>query len=67
MLISSYELGMDLNPGDFEGFLFTRGTGIDGSYRMAPKKGMAIIQGHISHPKTWFEHFFFVRIDGESV
>ncbi|KAF3553489.1 hypothetical protein F2Q69_00013960 [Brassica cretica] len=29
---------MDLNPGDFEGFWFTRGTGIDGSYRMAPKK-----------------------------
>ncbi|KAF2590449.1 hypothetical protein F2Q70_00039230 [Brassica cretica] len=40
---------------------------IDGSYRMAPKKGMAIIQGHTSHPKTWFERFFFVRIDGESV
>ncbi|KAL0753757.1 hypothetical protein Bca101_091425 [Brassica carinata] len=49
------------------GFWFTRGTGIDGSYRMAPKKGMAIIQGHTSHPKTWFERFFFVRIDGESV
>ncbi|KAF3585223.1 hypothetical protein F2Q69_00029433 [Brassica cretica] len=46
---------------------FTRGTGIDGSYRMAPKKGMAIIQGHTSHPKAWFERFFFVRIDGESV
>lgn len=67
VLISSYELGMDLNPGDFEGFWFTRGTGIDGSYRMAPKKGMAIIQGHTSHPKAWFERFFFVRIDGESV
>ncbi|KAF3499516.1 hypothetical protein F2Q69_00042476 [Brassica cretica] len=62
-----YELGMDLNPGDFEGFWFTRGTGIDVSYRMAPKKGMAIIKGHTSHPKTWFERFFFVRIDGESV
>ncbi|KAG2281694.1 hypothetical protein Bca52824_052914 [Brassica carinata] len=49
------------------GFWSTRGTGIDGSYRMAPKKGMAIIQGHTSHPKTWFERFFFVRIDGESV
>ncbi|KAF3494702.1 hypothetical protein DY000_02053579 [Brassica cretica] len=58
---------MDLNPGDFEGFWFTRGTGIDGSYRMAPKKGMSIIKGHTSHPKTWFELFFFVRIDGESV
>ncbi|KAF2539643.1 hypothetical protein F2Q68_00021049 [Brassica cretica] len=23
--------------------------------------------GHTSHPKTWFERFFFVRIDGESV
>ncbi|KAF2550008.1 hypothetical protein F2Q68_00034966 [Brassica cretica] len=34
---------------------------------MAPKKGMAIIQGHTSHPKAWFERFFFVRIDGESV
>uniref|UniRef100_A0A0D3D407 Uncharacterized protein n=1 Tax=Brassica oleracea var. oleracea TaxID=109376 RepID=A0A0D3D407_BRAOL len=67
VLISSYELGMDLNPGDFEGFWFTRGTRIDGSYRMAPKKGMAIIQGHTSHPKAWFEHFFFVRLDGESV
>ncbi|KAF2536785.1 hypothetical protein F2Q68_00020673 [Brassica cretica] len=67
MLILSYELGMDLNPGDVEGFWFTRGTGIDGSYRMAPKKGMAIIQGHTSHPKAWFERFFFVRIDGESV
>ncbi|KAF3508267.1 hypothetical protein F2Q69_00007295 [Brassica cretica] len=67
VLILSYEPGMDLNPGDFEGFWFTRGTGIDGSYRMAPKKGMAIIQGHTSHPKTWFECFFFVRIDGESV
>uniref|UniRef100_A0A0D3CNS0 Uncharacterized protein n=1 Tax=Brassica oleracea var. oleracea TaxID=109376 RepID=A0A0D3CNS0_BRAOL len=43
------------------------GTGIDGSYRMAPKKGMAIIQGHTSHPKAWFERFFFVRIDGEPV
>ncbi|KAF3535307.1 hypothetical protein F2Q69_00024229 [Brassica cretica] len=30
MLISSYELGMDLNPGNFEGFWFRRGTGIDG-------------------------------------
>uniref|UniRef100_A0A0D3D430 Uncharacterized protein n=1 Tax=Brassica oleracea var. oleracea TaxID=109376 RepID=A0A0D3D430_BRAOL len=59
--------GMDLNPGDFEAFWFTRGTGIDGSYCMAPKKGMAIIQGHTSHPKTWFERFFFVRIDGEYV
>ncbi|KAL0771830.1 hypothetical protein Bca101_036981 [Brassica carinata] len=49
------------------GFWFTRGTGIDGSYRMAPKKAMAIIQGHTSHPKTWFERFFFVQIDGESV
>ncbi|KAG2275668.1 hypothetical protein Bca52824_058223 [Brassica carinata] len=49
------------------GFWFTRGTGIDGSYRMAPKKGMAIIQGHTSHLKAWFERFFFVRIDGESV
>uniref|UniRef100_A0A0D3CH38 Uncharacterized protein n=1 Tax=Brassica oleracea var. oleracea TaxID=109376 RepID=A0A0D3CH38_BRAOL len=58
---------MDLNPGDFEGFWFTRGTGIDGSYRMAPKKGMAIIQGHTLHPKAWFERFFVVRIDGESV
>ena len=28
---------------------------------------MAIIQRHTSHPKTWFERFFFVRIDGESV
>ncbi|KAF2533397.1 hypothetical protein F2Q70_00030518 [Brassica cretica] len=53
VLISSYELGMDLNPGDFEGFWSTRGTGIDGSYCMAPKKGMAIIQGHTSDPKTW--------------
>ena len=34
---------------------------------MVPKKNMAIIQGHTSHPKTWFERFFFVRIDGESV
>uniref|UniRef100_A0A0D3CTF9 Uncharacterized protein n=1 Tax=Brassica oleracea var. oleracea TaxID=109376 RepID=A0A0D3CTF9_BRAOL len=67
VLILSYELLMDLNPGDFEGFWFTRGTGIDGSYRMAPKKGMAIIQGHTSHPKAWFERFFFVRIDGESI
>uniref|UniRef100_A0A0D3AR30 Uncharacterized protein n=1 Tax=Brassica oleracea var. oleracea TaxID=109376 RepID=A0A0D3AR30_BRAOL len=67
MLISSYELGMDLNPGDFEGFWFKKGTGIDGSYRMPPKKGMAIIQGHTSHPKAWFESTFFVRIDGESV
>ncbi|KAF2533202.1 hypothetical protein F2Q70_00029692 [Brassica cretica] len=67
VLISSYELGMDRKPSDFEGFWFTRGTGIDGSYRMAPKKGMAIIQGHTSHPKTWFERFFFVRIYGESV
>uniref|UniRef100_A0A0D3CKB6 DUF1985 domain-containing protein n=1 Tax=Brassica oleracea var. oleracea TaxID=109376 RepID=A0A0D3CKB6_BRAOL len=67
VLISSYELGMDLNLGNFEGFWFTRGMGIDGSYHMAPKKGMAIIQGHTSHPKTWFDHFFFVRIDGESV
>ncbi|KAF3576463.1 hypothetical protein DY000_02031177 [Brassica cretica] len=67
VLILSYELGMDLNPGDFEGFWFTSGTGIDGSYRMAPKKGMAIIQGHTSHHKAWFERFFFVRIDGESV
>ncbi|KAG2246155.1 hypothetical protein Bca52824_085783 [Brassica carinata] len=58
---------MDLNPGDFEGFWFTRGTRIDGSYRMAPKKSVAIIQGHTSHPKVWFERFFFVRIDGESV
>ncbi|KAF3508261.1 hypothetical protein F2Q69_00007293 [Brassica cretica] len=39
VLILCYELGMDLNPGDFEGFWFTRGTGIDGSYHMAPKKG----------------------------
>uniref|UniRef100_A0A0D3BVI5 Uncharacterized protein n=1 Tax=Brassica oleracea var. oleracea TaxID=109376 RepID=A0A0D3BVI5_BRAOL len=67
VLILSYELGMDLNPGDFEGFWFMRGTGIDGSYRIAPKKGMAIIQGHTSHPKAWFKRFFFVRIDGESV
>ncbi|KAF2561827.1 hypothetical protein F2Q70_00018162 [Brassica cretica] len=67
VLISSYELGIDLNPGDFEGFWSTRGTGIDGSYRMAPKKGMAIIQGHTSHPKTWFKRFFFVQIDRESV
>ncbi|KAF3484928.1 hypothetical protein F2Q69_00053834 [Brassica cretica] len=67
VLISSYELGIDLNPGDFEGFWSTRGTGIDGSYRMAPKKGMAIIQRHTSHPKTWFERFFFVWIDGKSV
>ncbi|KAF3570896.1 hypothetical protein F2Q69_00059431 [Brassica cretica] len=58
---------MDLNPGDFEGLWFTRETRIDGSYRMAPKKGMAVIQGHTSHPKAWFERFFFVRIDGESV
>ncbi|KAL0645891.1 hypothetical protein Bca4012_044182 [Brassica carinata] len=35
MLILSYKLGMDHNPGDFKGFWFTRGTGIDGSYRMA--------------------------------
>ncbi|KAF3502810.1 hypothetical protein F2Q69_00042318 [Brassica cretica] len=52
VLILSYELGMDLNPSDFEGFWFARGTGIDGSYRMAPKKGMTIIQGHTSHPKA---------------
>ncbi|XP_048621493.1 uncharacterized protein LOC125591382 [Brassica napus] len=58
---------MDLKPSDFEGFWFTRGTGIDGSYRTAPKKGMATIQGLTSHPKAWFERFFFVRIDGESV
>ncbi|KAF2591148.1 hypothetical protein F2Q70_00038164 [Brassica cretica] len=57
VLILSYELGMDLNPGDFVGFWSTRGTGIDGSYCMAPKKDMAIIQGHTSHPKTWFERF----------
>ncbi|KAF2530917.1 hypothetical protein F2Q70_00029656 [Brassica cretica] len=29
--------------------------------------GMAIIQGHTSHRKAWFERFFFIRIDGESV
>ncbi|KAL0702252.1 hypothetical protein Bca4012_058374 [Brassica carinata] len=67
ILIASYELGMDLNPGDFEGLWATRTTGIEGSFRMAPKKNMAVIQGHTSHPKALFERFFFVRIDGESV
>ncbi|KAL0876585.1 hypothetical protein Bca101_026290 [Brassica carinata] len=67
VLIASYELGINLNPGDFKGLWATRPTGIDGSFRIAPKKNMAIIQGHTLHPKTWFESFFFVRIDGESV
>ncbi|KAF3505799.1 hypothetical protein F2Q69_00003293 [Brassica cretica] len=47
VLILSYELGMDLNPGDFEGFWFTRGTGIDGSYRMAPNK---VCRGELPPP-----------------
>ncbi|KAF3577973.1 hypothetical protein DY000_02031706 [Brassica cretica] len=47
VLILSYELGMDLNPCDFEGFWFTRGTGIDGSYRMAPKK---VCRGELPPP-----------------
>ncbi|KAF3498707.1 hypothetical protein DY000_02054003 [Brassica cretica] len=47
VLILSYELGMDLNLGDFEGFWFTRGTGIDGSYRMAPKK---VCRGELPPP-----------------
>ncbi|KAL0802731.1 hypothetical protein Bca101_057907 [Brassica carinata] len=67
VLISSYELWMDLNPGEFEGLWCTRPTGIDGSYSMVTKKDMAIIQGTTSNPKSWFDRFFFVRIDGESV
>ncbi|KAF2568275.1 hypothetical protein F2Q68_00025368 [Brassica cretica] len=39
VLILNYELGMDLNPDDFEGFWFTRRMGIDGSCHMAPNKG----------------------------
>ncbi|KAG2242672.1 hypothetical protein Bca52824_095485, partial [Brassica carinata] len=67
VLIPSYELGMDLSPGDFEGSWATRKTWIAYSYRMEPKKDMTIIRGHTSHPKGWFERFFFVLIDGESV
>ncbi|KAL0713384.1 hypothetical protein Bca4012_020362 [Brassica carinata] len=67
VLISSYELGIDLSPGDFEGLWSTRPTGSDGYYSMLSKKDMAIIQGMTSNPKSWQERFFFVRIDGESV
>ncbi|KAG2328519.1 hypothetical protein Bca52824_011247 [Brassica carinata] len=67
VLISSYELGIDLSPGDFEGLWSTRPTGSDGYYSMLPKKDMAIIQGTTSNPKSWRERFFYVRIDCESV
>ncbi|KAF3537362.1 hypothetical protein F2Q69_00022062 [Brassica cretica] len=67
VLILSYELGMDLSPDDYEGLWSTRKTSIDYSYRMAPKRHMSIIQGHTSNAKGWFEHFFYVQIDGTSV
>ncbi|KAL0701034.1 hypothetical protein Bca4012_057156 [Brassica carinata] len=67
VLIASYELGIDLCPGDFEGLWSTRPTGSDGYYSMVPKKDMAIIQGTTSNPKSWLERFFYVRIDGDSV
>ncbi|KAL0875417.1 hypothetical protein Bca101_025122 [Brassica carinata] len=67
VLISSYELRIDLSPGDFEGLWSTRSTGSDGYYSMLPKKDMAIIQGTTLNLKSWQERFFYVRIDGESV
>ncbi|KAF3509402.1 hypothetical protein F2Q69_00005716 [Brassica cretica] len=67
VLILSYELGMELSPDDFEGIWSTRKASIDYSYRMAPKRHMSIIQRHTSNAKGWFEHFFYVRIDGASV
>ncbi|KAF3580443.1 hypothetical protein DY000_02031610 [Brassica cretica] len=57
VLISSYELGMDLNPGDFEGFWFTRGTEIDGSYRMAPKKDGESVEESYLHLFRWEWNF----------
>ncbi|KAF3567364.1 hypothetical protein DY000_02015138 [Brassica cretica] len=67
VLILSYKLGMDLSPDDFEGLWSTRKTSIDYSHRMAPKRHMSIIQGHTSNAKGWFEHFFYVQINGASV
>lgn len=67
VVILSYELGLELTPDDFEGLWLTRPTGNPGSYSMAAKKDMSIIQGVTSNPKDWIERFFFVRIDGESV
>ncbi|KAF3506716.1 hypothetical protein F2Q69_00006420 [Brassica cretica] len=67
VLILSYEFGMDLSPDDFEGLWSTRKTSIYYSDRVAPKRHMSIIQGHTSNAKGWFEHFFYVRIDGASV
>ncbi|KAL0702375.1 hypothetical protein Bca4012_058497 [Brassica carinata] len=67
VLVSIYELGMDLSPSDFEGLWYTKPTSIEGSYSVIPRKNMAIIQGTTSNPKLWFDRFFFVRIDGESV
>ncbi|KAL0898770.1 hypothetical protein Bca101_082731 [Brassica carinata] len=67
VLILSYELGMDLSPGDFKGLWSARKTSIDHLYCLAPKKHMSIIQGHASHVKGWFANFFYVRIDGASV
>lgn len=66
VLILSYELGMDLSPGDFEGFWITRKRS-GGLYSMVLKTDMAVIQGNTLNPKFWSDPFFYVRIDGESV
>lgn len=67
VVISSYELGMDLSPGDFEGFWTTRPMKTEGLYSIKARNELAIIQGTTSNPKDWFERFSFVKIDEESV
>ncbi|KAL0716002.1 hypothetical protein Bca4012_065324 [Brassica carinata] len=57
VLVSSYELRMDLSPSDFEGLWYTKPTSIEGAYSVIPRKDMAIIQGTTSNPKSWFDSF----------
>ena len=39
----------------------------EGLYSIKARNELAIIQRTTSNPKDWFERFFFVKIDEESV
>ncbi|KAF3598317.1 hypothetical protein F2Q69_00037680 [Brassica cretica] len=49
VLISSYELGIDLNPGEFEEFWSTRGTGID-----VGDESAGVADGEVDQPASSF-------------
>ncbi|KAF2541000.1 hypothetical protein F2Q68_00030996 [Brassica cretica] len=67
IVVLSYEWGMILNDDCLEALLAPVAVPKSRMCRLAPRPRMGIIKGFASNTHSFWEHFFFVRIDSASV